>query len=333
MEQYKYTIPGSVVFDGNTEITKLPGSHEIEGILSLQHCPALRELPEALSVGWDLDISYSGVESFPESMWVGYAIDANHSQLRSVATLDHTQGDLILSHCERLEEMPRLLVVNGDLDLTYCTRLKQLPQKLLVRGNLYLDHSAVTSLPEHLLVGGDLSLSGTPLTELPVGLKVGGYLNLSDCTQLTKLPSQLTVRTFLNLYHSAIESFMDTEGLHVGGIVVSPTGSLITNNDGQMKAIPNPDDDYTPDFLLRQSRILPDAMFMGNDHFVSYDNQLWRIYYTRNNLYFLEELCPDEDDLTLLYKGDDGHYRLECPLKMPTDEFSSEWFGEAFRLF
>ena len=75
------------------------------------------------------------------------------------------------------------------------------------------------------------------------------------------------------------------------------------------------------------------AFFMGNKHFVSYDNQLWRIYYTRNNLYFLEELCPEDDDMNLLYKGEDGHYVFECPMRQPTYEFSSEWFGEAFQSY
>ena len=333
IEQYKYEIPGSVILDGNTKITEFPYSrHEIEGILSLKHCTSLHHLPECLSVAWDLDVSYSGIETFSETLFVLGNIIGNHSSLRSISNLKRTHADLILSGCEYLEEMPELLVVNGDLDLSYCTRLKKLPSKLLVRGNLNLQGSSITSLPENLLVGGDISLSGTPIKHLPVGLQVGGYLDLSRCNYLRALPSQLYVRTFLNLFDSGVESFTNAQDLHVGGIIVNPAGSLITHKNGRMQAIPNPEDNLMPENLLQLSRVPLDAVFMGNGNFVSYNNELCRIIFSRNDIYVAEDLCFSSSDgiASVLYHGDDGRYRLEYILNLPTDDFANEWFGEAF---
>ena len=332
MEEYKYDISDSVILDGNAEITELPGGREIEGILSLKHCASLHHLPEGLSVMWDIDISYSGIESFPEAFYVMGNIIGSHSQLRSIASLERTHEDLILSGCEALEEMPEVLVVNGDLDLSYCTRLKKLPRKLLVRGNLNLQGSAITSLPEYLLVGGDICLGGTAITHLPTGLQVGGYLDLSGCNQLTDLPSMLYVRTFLNLYKSGVESFADAEGLQVGGIVVNYAGNLITSKSSWKQAIPNLDDNLTTEHLLEQSHVPFDAVFMGKGNFVSYNNKLFRIIFSRNDIHVVEDLCfsSSEGDASVLYKGDTGRYQLQYLSNLPTDEFSHEWFGEAF---
>ena len=332
MKEQSYTVEDSLILDGDTTLVALPAESNIEGDLSLQHCTSLHRLPEKLYVGLNLDISYSSVERFPEFFSVEADIIGSHSNLRSIASLERTQMSLLLSHCEALEEMPDMLIVNGDLDLSYCTRLAQLPRKLIVRGNLYLQHTQVITLPEFLLVGGDLCLSGTPISGLPSHLLVGGYLDLSGCAQLTTLPDQLQVRTFLNLFQSGIGSFTEANDLQVGGVIVNQSGSLIINKNGKMEAIPNLTNDLSADYLLQQSRVTLDAVFMGKGHFVSYNNELWRIIFSRNDIYIVEDLCLSAGygDAHILYKGDDGHFVLQYLSNMPTDEFSEEWFGEAF---
>ena len=332
MNEFKYDIPGSVILDGNKTITELPGNREIEGDLSLQYCTSLHHLPEELVVELDLDISYSGVESFPKSFFVAGTINGSHSQLRSISTLQRTDDDLILSGCEVLEEMPDLLLVNGNLDLSYCSSLKHLPRQLIVRGKLNVQGTEIMSLPEYLLVGGDICLSNTPITHLPAQMQVGGYLELSGCTQLTALPPQLQVRTFLNLFGSGVECFTDAEGLKVGGIVVNPSGSLITKRNGKLLALPNLTDDLSTENLLNSSRVASDIIFMGKGYFISFENKLWRIIFSHKDSYVVQDLCLGEADggAYMLYRGEDGHYLLDFLSDLPTEDFSNEWFGKAF---
>lgn len=338
MEELKYAIEGSLILDGNHTITELPedfyteeGPH-IEGVLSLQYCTSLQHLPERLTVEEALDFSYSGIEELPQELFVADNIVGSYSCLRSIAHLSTVQRNLILSHCETLEEMPKSLLVNGDLDLSYCLRLKQLPQKLMVRGNLYLQHTQVSALPQQLLVGGDICLSGTPITELPADLRVGGFLDVSDCSMLSTLPSELHVRTFLNLFHSGVESFTEAEGLQVGGVIVNPSGSLITKQGGTLKAIPSLTDEFTSDLLLQKSPVPLNAVFMGNRYFVSYQNKLWRITFGRNDFYVLEDLCSSwadtSSEYSVLYKGTDGRYTLETLDQLPSTEFMESWYGQ-----
>ena len=116
---------------------------------------SLREIPETLKVGGDLDLrGRTGLTELPDNLEVG--------------------GFLDLSGCTGLTELPDNLKVGSDLDLHGCTGL--------------------TELPDNLEVGGDLDLFGcTGLSKLPDKLKVGGDLYLNGCTGLKELPSNIDV--------------------------------------------------------------------------------------------------------------------------------------------
>jgi hypothetical protein len=61
---------------------------------------------------------------------------------------------------------------------------------------------------------GDLNLDGTNITKLPNDLYVGGHLSLRGCSQLTKLPDKLYVKTILHIVDSIIEELPND--LYVG---------------------------------------------------------------------------------------------------------------------
>jgi hypothetical protein len=88
-------------------------------------------------------------------------------------------GDLDLSDCSSLKELPDGFKVGGSLNLEYCYSLVKLPDGLEVGGNLYLyGCSSLERLPDNLRVGRNLYLYGRNSLpkELPKTIKVGGKI-------------------------------------------------------------------------------------------------------------------------------------------------------------
>jgi hypothetical protein len=97
-------------------------------------CTLIKELPEDLTVGRDLDLCYSDIKELPEDLTVG--------------------GDLNLSNT-LIKELPEGLMVGGDLNLSHNTPIKELPEDLTVGGRL-INSTTITELPlRYVTVTGD----------------------------------------------------------------------------------------------------------------------------------------------------------------------------------
>ena len=139
----------------------------------------IKELPEGLTVGGNLDLRNTGIKELPKRLTVGEDLDLSNTGIK---------------------ELPKRLTVGGYLDLRN-TGIKELPEGLTVGGNLYLNNTGIKELPEGLTVGGNLYLNNTGIKELPKRLTVGGYLELSN-TGIKELPKGLMVEG--NIYFSNI---------------------------------------------------------------------------------------------------------------------------------
>lgn len=68
-----------------------------------------------------------------------------------------------------ISELPNGLTVNGNLDLSNCKMLKELPEGLKISKNLYIVGSAVKELPEDIQIQGKIDV--TQGTRFPENLK------------------------------------------------------------------------------------------------------------------------------------------------------------------
>ena len=139
----------------------------------------IKELPEGLTVGGNLDLRNTGIKELPKRLTVGEYLDLSNTGIK---------------------ELPEGLTVGGSLYLSN-TGIKELPEGLTVGGNLYLRNTGIKELPEGLTVGGSLYLSNTGIKELPEGLTVGEDLDLRN-TGIKELPEDLMVEG--NIYFSNI---------------------------------------------------------------------------------------------------------------------------------
>ena len=119
-------------------------------------------------------------------------LDSGKLVLTDVAA-DHfeTSGKLDLSGNTDLRELPDGLHVDR-LFLRGCTGLTRLPEHLDVKLLSLADCTGITALPGGLTCGS-LNLRGTRVCALPHDLSVAYRLDLSDCRELTDLPSSLRV--------------------------------------------------------------------------------------------------------------------------------------------
>ena len=127
-----------------SQIEKLPDNLTVNGMLDLDNCKNLQELPNGLKVK-GLDLRDTNIKSLPSDLEVG--------------------GILILLRSQ-IEKLPDNLTVNGYLWLDGCKNLQELPNGLKVKGSLDLRNTNITSLPSDLEVGGNLTLSRTPIANM-----------------------------------------------------------------------------------------------------------------------------------------------------------------------
>jgi len=118
------------------------------------------------------------------SLWQDRYLD-KEKQLQKMLSKEVIEGNLNLSGLP-IENLGNIRCVKGDLNLTGCKNLKELPEGLKVYSILYLnDCTSLEKLPNNLYAKFWLDLSGcTSLTELPPDLKVGGHnLILRGCQE------------------------------------------------------------------------------------------------------------------------------------------------------
>lgn len=152
-------------------------------------CTKLTTVPAGLSCN-ELHLVRTAIRTLPADIRVRHRLD--------------------LTDCAELESLPAALAV-GSLILRGCTRLSALPADLSVTF-LDLDGcTALTSLPGSLRVrGGRLSVRNcTGLSALPAGLGPLSQLDVSGCENLTRLPDDLVVTSWIDLGRSSLTALPD----------------------------------------------------------------------------------------------------------------------------
>lgn len=165
-------------------LVRLPENWRLKGALDLSGS-AMRFLSKGLHVSL-LDISGTRIEEIPDDCEIG-TLKACHSCLTYLPENWKVDGDLNLSGCRFLSELPKGLWVQHSLSICE-TGVKEIPIDCHV-GNLDATKSALKKLPDNWTVEGDVDLFGCEsMTELPQGLKVGGRLVIMR-TNITRIPS------------------------------------------------------------------------------------------------------------------------------------------------
>ena len=171
-------------------LVKLPDNWSVEGGLYLSGV-AIRVLPKGLHASF-LDISETRIEEIPSDCEVG-ALKAKCSCMTRLPENWTVNGNLNLSGCKFLKELPKGLCVRGTLYICE-TNIKEIPSGCRV-GSLDATKSTLERLPDNWVVEGDVDLFGCErMKELPHSLQVGGYLTIMR-TNITRIPSDTKFRS------------------------------------------------------------------------------------------------------------------------------------------
>lgn len=179
------TVHGHLDFSQERELMTLPDYLTVNR-LTLDGCVSLNELPRGLRC-YELSLRNTQLTTLPVDLQVEYRLD--------------------LSNCDRLEELPEGLTV-GSLVLEDCTALHCLPEGLDVS---FLDLTGcvnLTTFPTHGSIRfGRLNARGClRLRTLPHWLTQLAELDVSHCTNLTALPPNLHITSFLDIGNTALTS-------------------------------------------------------------------------------------------------------------------------------
>ncbi len=179
-------LTGSALLARNCRgLEALPGRMKVHRV-DVSGCAHLRELPAGLSCT-ELHLNGTPIRTLPEGLQVRFRLD--------------------LSQCTELEALPAGLQV-GVLHLRGCRSLRRLPENLDVS---YLDISdcdALTGWPAHGQVRcGALIARMCPwLTELPPWLREISQLDVTGCRNLSALPADLRITSWLDITESGIQA-------------------------------------------------------------------------------------------------------------------------------
>lgn len=172
-------------------IKKIPDACTVfAGDLFLESCKNLESLPDIKSVYGNLNIAKTAIRQLPENIIIGNDLEAYCSDIETLPKNIRIGGNIYLSNCKNLKSLPDGLVVNGDLDLSE-SGLTELPDKLIVGGNIDIRSTPIQELPDNLIVGGKIMMdenqanASNVKTELPADLphliwKDSGYMYVKD---------------------------------------------------------------------------------------------------------------------------------------------------------
>jgi hypothetical protein len=166
------------------------------------------------SIGGDLFLEGTSIESLGNLTSVGGYLDLSHTDIQSLGNLKSVGGYLDLEGTP-IESLGNLKSVGGDFSLRY-TEIESLGNLTSVGGYLNLEGTSIKSLGNLQTVGGNLELLRTPIESLGNLKSVGGYLELYR-TSIESLGNLTSVGGDLNLIHTPIESLGNLKS--VGGIL------------------------------------------------------------------------------------------------------------------
>ena len=123
------------------------------------------------------------------------------------------EGEVDLTGCTSLKQLPEGLHAGTTLNLSGCTALTELPEGLKVDGNLTLSHcTGLKQLPDRLEVDGTLALNGcSALGEIPETLRAKD-MALTGCTGLKTLaPGTKAVEQWDSAFYEGHKTALDTD--------------------------------------------------------------------------------------------------------------------------
>jgi uncharacterized protein (TIGR02996 family) len=136
------------------------------GFLSLNlHEAPITALPDNFIVGGDLDLGGTYVRKLPENLTVGGNLNLSWLPITTLPDNLTVNGNLDLGGTY-VRNLPENLTVGQSLSL-WGTEIIVLPENLTVGGNLNLSWLPITTLPDNLTVNGDLYLIRTLVSALP----------------------------------------------------------------------------------------------------------------------------------------------------------------------
>lgn len=177
------TVKGDLDFSQENDLTELPTGLTVERLI-LDHCSALRALPDGLHCTW-LSAQGTPLTTLPNDLQVTSRLDLSGCDLLATLPAGLTVETLVLRGCTGLKALPEGMQV-FVLDMPNCSQIQYFP----------------ASGPEQL---ARLNVRGcTRLDALPSWLKRVGQLDVSGCTKLEELPENVHVATWLDLAHTSL---------------------------------------------------------------------------------------------------------------------------------
>lgn len=175
--------------------------------LDVSNCPNLHSLPEGLRISGRLILSgCTNLKTLPADLTC-YELVAHESGLVEIPAGIQAKFRMDFTDCRYLEKLPDGLQVNS-LVLRNCVSLAALPNGLQA---YFLDVSGCVNLREwplfaQLKVGRFMARNCPQLLQLPVWINQLAQLDVRGCVNLTSLPEQLQVASWLDIGSTQIKS-------------------------------------------------------------------------------------------------------------------------------
>lgn len=157
-----------------------------------------KDLPDEL-----VERNQNSTFELPRHLFVGGNLKLDNIPFERLSDELHVMGNIELSRCLLLKQLPDPFIAPASLTLNICPALKRLPKRVEVGGNLNVS-ALLLNLPfdadDQLHVTGDLNIyQRNQLGHLLRNLRVGGSLSLKDAKKLTRISGDLDIGGNLDL--------------------------------------------------------------------------------------------------------------------------------------
>lgn len=166
---------------GCHDLAHLPDMAIIDGEADFRGCHRLRGLPNGMRVEYIAFSLISGVQAFPKDMTITGDLDISDCEWVTEIPRNLTVRNSIYAvNCVNLQKIPEEMCLLGNLVVTGCTSLTEIPMGVIVGRDLLANGSEIRKIGERVSVGRDLICSGTDIEEIPASLSVGGRLDAAS---------------------------------------------------------------------------------------------------------------------------------------------------------
>lgn len=182
-----------------------------------------KEMPEVVEGNLFLS-QFPGALNFPKKFVVKGSM-----YLESTQTVGDFPQDLEVTDDLDIERsnvsiLPARLIVGQSLHLSH-TKITKLPEGISVGHDLNVSHTKIKRLPKEMTIGGGLDLEDSLINELPEGLVIQDYLDISQCKELTKLPTNMSIGGNLYIGDTVFTTrqVKAMKGIRIGGTIDTGT--------------------------------------------------------------------------------------------------------------